>query len=333
MIFLHGQSPDTLYLRALQLACSGTFPVEDSRLGRVVELGPGVFELLSDRDRFVFLRGRCLNPFFAMVEACWVLAGENSLTPLEFVLPDYGRFSDDGSTLCGAYGYRFRVEFGIDQFEAAIRHLSAYPKSRRVVLTIYSPRDILADSQDIPCNTQVLLKRRSDSLDVTVISRSNDLFLGVPYDWFVFHAIQSYLAAKLRCRVGIQRHFSDCLHLYVRDLPKAEKVCELNSIAGIAVFEARVPPFDVSTLISSYKEIASLRFDQIADSDLRSFFYVFLATKQRVSISESLTSIQAMILRYLIHAWKGGSQTYWRGVMPDLASLDEVLNYESSNRH
>ena len=113
---------------------------------------------LDQGERIGFLSGRGFNPVFALIEAAWMISGRNDLQSLQNVIRNFGKFSDDGNTLNGAYGYRLRHEFNVDQIDAAVIELNRTADSRRVVLSIYGAQDVGSNSNDIPCNTQVLLR-------------------------------------------------------------------------------------------------------------------------------------------------------------------------------
>lgn len=233
MIVLTGSNPSLLYYDALDLAYVSKAAFSISRCGLVKDLGPAVIELTGQHSRLLYLRERGFNPFFALIEAAWMLSGSNALSPLTYVLKNYSRFSDDGLTLNGAYGFRLRHSLGFDQIKRSIDVLRNNPSSRRVVLQIWSGLDLGHESNDIPCNISVMLKLRRNNLDITVINRSNDLFTGVPYNLFVFHALQIYIARELGVEPGFQRHFTDSLHIYESDLQDIERVLARNSREGL----------------------------------------------------------------------------------------------------
>lgn len=110
-------------------------------------------------ERTLLFPERDANPFFHVYEALWMLAGENSLAPLQYYVSSFGRFSDDGRTLNGAYGYRWRhagtvydgASEGVegycrdscDQLSLLVEHLRADPSSRRAVLSMWNVEDDL----------------------------------------------------------------------------------------------------------------------------------------------------------------------------------------------
>ncbi|CAD6562649.1 thymidylate synthase [Paraburkholderia sabiae] len=270
MITFNDLSFNGQYLSALEIATRSPH-VAPSRLGDMVNLGQAFFEIKPNDPRLVFLSGRKLNAVFAIVEACWVLRGSNELAPLAREIATYGDFSDDGVTLNGAYGYRLRSYFDFDQIEQGLEILKLDPSSRRVVLSLYDTDDLGKRSKDIPCNTSVFLKIIDRKLDLTVINRSNDLFLGVPYNIFTFGILQAYLAKRLGMDIGNQRHFTDCLHAYTENLLKIEAIVRANKLSEV---EERSAAFNweySAAILENANAIVDDDFRSITSDGLRAF--------------------------------------------------------------
>jgi len=196
--------------------------LENSRNGRVlVAPEPVLTTYKRPTERVLFDPKRDANPFFHLMEALWMLAGEkHSAWPVQFnkQMAEYAR--DDG-TYEGAYGFRWRKYFHIDQIQWAVDHLRANPESRRCVISML---DGFADrsnaSKDIPCNTHLYLDLRGNHLNMTVCNRSNDAVWGAYGANAVhFSMLQEVIAAGLNVPVGLYRQFSNNLHIYV-DIPK-----------------------------------------------------------------------------------------------------------------
>lgn len=201
-------------------------------------------------ERVLFNTARDANPFFHLFESMWMLAGRNDVDSLARYVSKYRDYSDDGKTLNGAYGYRWRrhliqgnyVNDGewIDQLEILVNHLKETPNSRRAVLSIWNVEDDLLkvnDSLDVCCNISacfairdpdsVLLagpnhptKKQGERLnpkllDMTVFNRSNDMVWGTcGEDLCHFSFLQEYIAASLDCSVGKYHQVSNNLHVY-----------------------------------------------------------------------------------------------------------------------
>ncbi|MDO9031993.1 MAG: thymidylate synthase [Hydrogenophaga sp.] len=298
MIVVRGLSPNAAYLRLLTLATQNDWPVEQSRIGPCRDLGAVTVEL-DGGERSILLAGRGWNPAFALVEAAWVITGRNDVKTLAEFIGNFGRYSDDGHTLQGAYGHRLRHFFGRDQIEAAIGELITHPSSRRVVLTLYAPSDLGLDSKDIPCNTQVTLRRVEGRLEMSIFNRSNDLWLGVPYNWFVFHVLQHMIAGRLGIPCGVQRHVSSCLHLYDAHVAAASRVVACNHEAELDREGMELASLDVGGLLSNATALADLSFDLLTSPQLVDFFDRFRSYRSTKSDDSAQSEARDVLTKSL----------------------------------
>lgn len=116
-------------------------------------------------ERVLFNQARDCNPFALLYEALWMLAGRNDVESLAYYTKQFAEYSDDGRTLNGAYGYRWRAAKGapnlwtsggepgksvrgynrpgVDQLNLLVGHLKAQPDSRRAVLQMWNVEDDL----------------------------------------------------------------------------------------------------------------------------------------------------------------------------------------------
>ena len=177
-------------------------------------------EVEDPRQHWVFSRLPAINPAFGIAEVIWILAGSNSAEVLNYWFPRLPKYAGQGPIYSGAYGYRLRRHFGVDQLDRACEILSANPTSRQVVLQYWDGRvdlpleDGLPRSEDIPCNIMSLLKIREGRLDWTQVMRSNDVCRGLPYNLLQFTVLQEVLAGWLGLNLGHYCHWSDSLHAY-----------------------------------------------------------------------------------------------------------------------
>jgi thymidylate synthase len=199
---------------------------QPSRDGDTSEILHASFVIHDPRQRWVVTRRPSINPAFAIAEIVWILRGRQDSGFLNYWNPKLPRFAGEGPEYDGAYGYRLRHQFGMDQIERAYSALLSAPDSRQIVLQIWDPRTDLPStsgipaSPDVPCNVCSLLKLREGRLEWAQIVRSNDLFLGVPYNFVQFTSLQEVLAGWLGLKLGSYLQFSDSLHVYHRDFPR-----------------------------------------------------------------------------------------------------------------
>lgn len=187
---------------------------------------PVMWTIENPIERVLFDPGRDANPFFHMFEGLWMIAGSNSVAPLAHFTPRILEYSDDGATLSGAYGHRWQEGLGLNQIHAALLHLKDHPKSRRCVLSMWSPisdwRAIMRNGKDIPCNTQIMLTiREPGQLNMFITNRSNDLVWGALGANVVhFSMVLEYLANMLDCDMGEMTTVSNDLHMYMDHVEK-----------------------------------------------------------------------------------------------------------------
>lgn len=195
----------------------------DSRNGRVLKFdGPVVTAYKYPQERVLFDAKRDANPYFHLFEAIWMLGGRNDVKFLEQYNSTIGQFSDDGEILHGAYGWRWRKHYGIDQIDHAIWELASNPLSRRVVISMWDPYIDTAVAEeggkDVPCNTQIYFNiRPNNELDMTVTNRSNDMIWGA-YGANAVHMsiLHEYVALSVGVPMGTYYQFSNDLHVYER---------------------------------------------------------------------------------------------------------------------
>jgi len=223
MRVLSGQTADEVWTAAMEtMETDPEARIQSSRAGPTRELMHVVFDIADPLQRWVNSREPALNPALALAEVLWILSGRRDLSFLQFWHRGIAEYVGSAPEVHGAYGWRLRHHFGIDQLEAATDALTADPDGRQVVLQIWDPTlDLPASAdpraEDIPCNVTAMLKVRQGRLEWTQFCRSNDLFRGVPYNFVQFTTLQEIIAGWIGVGLGGYRHWSDSLHLYAAD--------------------------------------------------------------------------------------------------------------------
>lgn len=191
-----------------------------SRNGDVICMPtPTIITYERPMERVLFSPLRNANPFFHLMEALWMLAGRNDLAFPKQFNSRFGEYSDDGVTLHGAYGFRWRNHFGVDQLEYIVRELREHPDSRRAVLQMWDPQADLerlrAGGRDVPCNTVIYFDLRGGVLNMMASNRSNDALWGAfGANAVHFSVLQEYLAARIGVHVGLYHQVTNNLHVY-----------------------------------------------------------------------------------------------------------------------
>lgn len=198
----------------------------EGRDGSVFELLHTFVVIDDPRQKWIYSRIPPVSIAYALAELVWIMNGEDRADIINFWNPRLEKFAGKGEFYHGAYGKRIRSHFGFDQLECAYQALKNNSETRQVVIQIYdSEADFPIDrgqprDTDIPCNICSLLKVRKGKLEWSQIMRSNDVLLGLPYNFVQFTSLQEILAGWLDIDVGTYNHYSDSLHLYNRDIKK-----------------------------------------------------------------------------------------------------------------
>lgn len=198
---------------------------DDSRDGAVVgEILDAVFCVEDPTRNIVTSKIRNMPMRYAVGELAWYLAGSNKVADISRFAKKWAEISDDGVTNNSAYGYRIQHMFGFDQWEYVKGLLQKDPNSRQAVIHIKTPSD--APTKDTPCTVYLQFFLRNEQLHMSVHMRSNDIWMGVPYDMFSFCFLQMKMAMELGAYIGSYTHYAGSLHMYQRDYVNAKKNME-----------------------------------------------------------------------------------------------------------
>lgn len=169
--------------------------------------------------------GRRVNVRLAAVEALQLIGGADRVDLLRRAAPDYDRvLVDPGDASYGAYGPRLAR-----QLRDCVELLADDPGTRRAVATVWREEDLTHDG-DRPCTLTLQFTVRAPDLgdppklELYVTMRSQDVWLGVPYDVFMFSQLQHTVARELRLPAGRYVHRVTSLHVYEGNLVAAEAI-------------------------------------------------------------------------------------------------------------
>lgn len=223
MHVINGRNVNDAYVNALwHMAQVGE--VEYSRNGKVmVSPEPVATVYRRPTERMLYDAKRDANPFFHVVESLWMLAGRKDVKSVQRYASNVANYSDDGVTLNGAYGFRWRNQFDFDQIDEAIDQLKNDHTTRRVVVSMWDPvfdMENASKSKDIPCNTHIYFRVYNDYLHMTVCNRSNDIIWGC-YGANVVHMgyLLEYMAIASGYKVGTYTQVSNNWHVYEQHFP------------------------------------------------------------------------------------------------------------------
>lgn len=202
------------WYRLLSKDCVGAKQV--SRDGEVVGEIINATTVLSDPTNNIMKNSlRNLPMKYAIGEMLWYMSHNNKLKEIQKYTKGWDRMSDDGVTVNSNYGWCIRDKYGFDQWEWCKQELNNNPNSRRAVIHIKEPSD--KESKDVNCTVCLQFFIRDEKLYCTTYMRSNDIWLGYPYDVFQFTCMQILMSMELGIELGTYTHIAGSLHLYGRN--------------------------------------------------------------------------------------------------------------------
>ncbi len=168
--------------------------------------------------------GRGLSLPLASAETTHLTAGISDAKQLVKITSAFSQFMN-GARLLGAYGPRIYA-----QIPNMLVTLSRDSETRQAGVQIWRPDELEHDSKDVPCTLSLHWEVRNGCLDAFTVMRSNDVFLGVPYDVTMFTRLQLTLAWALGVAVGTYTHTAFSMHIYERDVHILEHLTAPDSI-------------------------------------------------------------------------------------------------------
>lgn len=175
---------------------------------------------------------RRVNQKLAAVEALSLLAGTAERDLTLAAAPSYSKVLVSQSPADfehAAYGPRLDRSL-----QTVVDKLVEDPTTRQAVLSIWRQDDLDHDG-DKPCTLSVQFLYRHNQLHMIVTMRSNDVWLGLAYDAFVFNQLHLTVTNELTHRTGVEvkplnyYHQPASLHLYERNV---EAALDLTTTAG-----------------------------------------------------------------------------------------------------
>lgn len=190
----------------------------------------------------------------------------------------------------------------MDQLDQVRRLLTAEPSSRRAVVQLFDPVLDFAGHRDVPCTIGYRFSIRAGRLHMHTTMRSQDLWLGLPYDVFTATVLQELLAGWLGVGLGSYHHHVDSLHLYDQDLEAAHRLAEVDALPAEELTPLAVPWHDVDRRLSQL--IASEQLAEPGWDELSAVLSSYLAWKAgRRTDARSMVNGRDGVLRAALRRW------------------------------
>lgn len=222
--------PDIDYIyRAVAFQLYANSPVVTTRGLATKEMLCAQLRIFEPQRRILESPSRAMSMRYLIGELCFFLDGRTDLMSIAHYSRFWEKVSDNGETVNSAYGYRL-FDYGDQrsQFEYALWCLENDMHTRKAVMVIYHPEDA-RPSKDNPCTLSLQFLIRDMKLHLIVTMRSQDFWLGVPYDVAFFTLVQELMLVYLRkthkgLRMGEYFHNVGSLHVYEREWGDIKRV-------------------------------------------------------------------------------------------------------------
>ena len=214
--------------------------------------------LLTTDYNFLMNPRRRLSPVYASAELLWYLSRSDSTEMIEAYAPQYAKFAEKGIAH-GAYGKRMQTYIGQDQFIDALELLGNEPDTRQCIITLWYPHDLMyskfGGKKDIPCTLTWQFMVRNGTLHMICTMRSNDIWLGFPYDVYVNTTIQQLMASALNLDVGTYTHQVGSLHVYEKNVKAARETASFATSKLMRSSFQRIDDLERQTAVAVRAEL------------------------------------------------------------------------------
>lgn len=197
------------------------------------------FILANPLAREITLPSRKFSLPLALGELSWHIRGDDDVDALAYYAGAWRDFTDDGQRVAGScYGKKL---MGVDAdgssaWQRLVKLLRHDPSTRRATFSFIDNEEDLQNSRDISCVSNIQFLLRDGRLNLFTFMRSNDLFLGVPYDVFLFTYMQELMSLDLGVEMGEYHHYATSLHIYDAHVEDCRRIAEDNpSGEGLSV--------------------------------------------------------------------------------------------------
>ena len=181
------------------------------------------FTLLDITDNIATARtGYSLPYMLGGLALC--LTGRDGVEPASKFPSFLKCIGDGGVTARSAHDAIAFNRHCFDQVAQVIDTLERDPYSRRAAIDFNVPDAGRFGTKDEICAIALVFELREGRLDCTGIMRSDDVWLGTPYDVVLFTELQKHIANELGAAYGKYTHFAVSLHACAEDIDRVREV-------------------------------------------------------------------------------------------------------------
>jgi len=177
---------------------------------------------------FPIITGRKMFQKTFDTEFEWFINGETNIQRFRDAnVKIWDAWADENGDLGPVYGHQMRNfnDQNIDQMQMLIKRLIDDPDSRRHIISLWNP--VQLDQMRLPpCYLYFQFFVDNGKLNMFVVQRSGDLFLGIPYDIALFTKILLYVAEKVNLKANLLDVQIIDAHIYNNQIDAIHKYFE-----------------------------------------------------------------------------------------------------------
>ena len=157
-----------------------------------------------------------------LVDSEFNLIYKEELKKYEALILEDDEFAKKHGELGPVYGRQWRDFNRVDQIKNIIEEIKVNPTSRRLIVSAWNPEEV-KDMALPPCHTLFQFNSDGKTLDLSLMQRSQDKFLGGPFNIASYSLLLMMVAKEVGLKPGNFVHFSGNTHLYSNHLDQAEE--------------------------------------------------------------------------------------------------------------
>ncbi len=203
---------------------------------------------------------------YSAKELAWYLSGDNSVDAAAKCSNFWKQLDNGDGTINSNYGYLiFHLkDHGNAKFSDKMRTpwdwarnaLIKDKDTRQAIMRFSRPEHFFDGVKDFTCTMHGIFQIRENKLNFSVVMRSNDAVLGIPYDSVFFIHLMDKMLTELKStypdlKKGHYTHTVHSFHIYERDLVKVKKMLGIGTMPWIVRMLRRYPSTTLQAILAT----------------------------------------------------------------------------------
>lgn len=258
---------DRIYKKALKHVVANGVWQDNKRTGSRV-LSTHGYSFRWDMKNWPITLVRPMYVKTMSAELVWMLSGEKSIKWINQYTSIWKEFADENQRIDTAYGFRWKWAYGYDQIKNIVNKLREDPTSRQQVLLSWDAKvDNVIPAANIPCPYTAVFNIIAGELNCHLTLRSNDAYLGLPYDVGMYTLLSNALASELNVKVGKLFYSIAHMHIYENQLEAVHYVIDKDLLGE--VFPIYLPTWSIRRIQNNQEEYVEAAIKAISNLDYK----------------------------------------------------------------